>query len=176
MFIFFGNLAVLYSGFSHFMWAATKQLPYRFKTWPWRWWISYAFYKGDKAFPHVRHIPLSYVDKSSIFLSGIWWKYLKCQCKHSSKRNRQDDCQYVHDDVLYISSRLHWLSRAVMNGWTDRSYLGWHCVMLITYVNIAFIGPGRYTEITTIHSQHTPLLWRLMGFEYHYHALVFASI
>ncbi len=29
------------------------------------------------------------------------------QCKHSLKRNRQDECQYVHDEVLYISSRLH---------------------------------------------------------------------
>ncbi len=68
-----------------------------------------------------------------------------CQCKHSLKRNRQDDCQYVHDEILYISSRLHQLSRAVMHCWTDGSFLGWHCVMLITYVNIAFIGEKHYT-------------------------------
>ncbi len=55
------------------------------------------------------------------------------QCRHSLKRNRQYDCQYVHDEVLYISSRLHQLSRAVIYGWTDGSFLGWHCVMLITY-------------------------------------------
>ncbi len=35
----------------------------------------------------------------------------------------------------YISSRLYQLSRAVMHGWTDASFLGWHCIMLITYVN-----------------------------------------
>ncbi len=53
------------------------------------------------------------------------------RCKHSLKR-MQDDCQCVHDEVLYISSRLHQLSRAVTHSWT--------AVMLITYVNIAFIG------------------------------------
>ncbi len=37
------------------------------------------------------------------------------RCKHSLKRFRKDDCQYVHDEVLYISSRLHQLSRAVMH-------------------------------------------------------------
>ncbi len=25
------------------------------------------------------------------------------RCKHSLKRNGQDDCQYVHDEVIYIS-------------------------------------------------------------------------
>ncbi len=29
---------------------------------------------------------------------------------------------------------------AEMHGWTDGSFLGLHCVMLITYVNIAVIG------------------------------------
>ncbi len=53
--------------------------------------------------------------------------------KHSLKRNRQDDCQYVHGEVLYIFSRLHQLSRAVIHGLTDGSFLGWHCVMVITY-------------------------------------------
>ena len=41
------------------------------------------------------------------------------QCKHSLKRNRQDDYQYVHDEVLYISSWLHQISRAVMHGRND---------------------------------------------------------
>ena len=71
-----------------------------------------------------------------------YWKLKTCwiQCKHSLKRNRQDDCQYVHDEVLYISSRIHQLSRAVMHGWTDGSFLSLICVMLIAYVNISLIG------------------------------------
>ncbi len=42
--------------------------------------------------------------------------YNHSKCKHSLKRNRQDDCQYVCDETLYISSRLHQLSRAMMYG------------------------------------------------------------
>ncbi len=46
----------------------------------------------------------------SVYSSTIYqWKY-------SLKRNRQDDCQYVYDEVLYISSGAHQLSRAVMHG------------------------------------------------------------
>ena len=87
----------------------------------------------------VGYIDIVKCDVSFIFqeIPAIVNRY---QCKYSLKWNWQDDCQYVHDEVLYISSRLHQLSRAVMHGWTDGSFLGWHCVTLITYVNIAFMG------------------------------------
>ncbi len=41
----------------------------------------------------------------------------------SLKRNRQDDCQYVHDEVSYISWWLHTLSRAVIHGRAPWSFL-----------------------------------------------------
>ncbi len=45
------------------------------------------------------------------------------------KWNRQDDCQYVHDEV---STWLYQLCWAVIHAWTHLSILGWHCVRLIT--------------------------------------------
>ncbi len=38
--------------------------------------------------------------------------------KHSSKRNRQEDCPYVHDEVLYISPWLHQSCRAARILWS----------------------------------------------------------
>ena len=88
--------------------------------------------------PNFLHIA-NYQRISAHWAAYITIQPVRDQCKHSLKRNRQDDCQYVHDEVLYISSKLHQLSRAVIHGWTDGSFLDWHCVMLITYINIAFI-------------------------------------
>ncbi len=36
------------------------------------------------------------------------WKILFYHWKHSLKGNRQEDCQLVHDEVLYISSSIQW--------------------------------------------------------------------
>ncbi len=78
-------------------------------------------------FPLILHKLFSHI----LLFSKIFNEF---QCRHSLKRNRQDDCQYVHDEVLYISSRFRQLSRAVMHGRTDGSFLVWHCAMLITYI------------------------------------------
>ncbi len=45
--------------------------------------------------------------------------------EHSLKRNRQEDCQDLHDEVLYISSWLHQLCTAVlvMHGWPHWSLI-----------------------------------------------------
>ncbi len=69
-----------------------------------------------------------------------WSCFFPTHWKHSSKWNRQEDCQHVHDGVLNISLWLHQLCRAVMHGWPHWSLIGWHCVMLITYVHIFLFG------------------------------------
>ncbi len=77
-------------------------------------------------------------------------------------RNRQEDCQYVHGEVLYISSWLHQLCRAVKHGCPHRSFLGWHCVMSITYVHIVLFGILMNWTVQSVRSTFLKLIapWR----------------
>ena len=69
--------------------------------------------------------------------TGRWrWRKTSIPKEPLLALNRQDDCQYLHDEVLYVSSRLHQLSRAVMHGWTNGSFLGWHVVLSSSHTSI----------------------------------------
>ena len=92
---------------------------------PWRNRGIYKISRFQDFFYLERHILYLYFLNDYVFFRFIHDRTF--QCKHSLKRNGQDDCQFVYDEVLYISSRLHQSSGGVMHGWTDGSFLGWHC-------------------------------------------------
>ncbi len=58
------------------------------------------------------------------FIISCLIRYLRLRTHHDLKGSRQEDCQYAHDEVLYVFSWLHQLCRAVMHDWPNWSLLG----------------------------------------------------